>query len=479
MTASPVRQSAVVVPVCIDLDGTLITGDLMWESFIALFKRDPLKALMVAMSVFRGRAHFKWKIAEHMAIEPAELVYRREVLDELENLNREGVPLLLATASHETYARAVSAHLGIFQDVVASDGRRNVSGREKAAALVARFGEKGFDYIGNDWADVPVWRVAATPTVVAGSPSLVRQLTSERSDARVLATRRHPAVAALIAMRPHQWAKNTLVFIPLIAAHHILDASALWRATLTFLAFSLCASAIYILNDIFDMRADRRHPRKCRRPFAAGELSIPTGVGMALILLLASAVIAVAGGSLPVGGMLALYVLITSAYTLRLKRVPVADVFTLTGLYVLRIVAGGVSTGTSLTTWLLAFALFFFLGLAFIKRYVEVMSTRGQLPGREYGPDDAQWIQAIGTSASYMAVVVLALYVNTPEVTQLYSHPDVLWLLCPLLLFWSTRLWFRAGRHLVHDDPVVEALKDPLGYVTVGMASIIMLIAAL
>jgi 4-hydroxybenzoate polyprenyltransferase len=479
MTASVARQSAVVVPVCVDLDGTLITGDLMWESFIALFKRDPLKALVVAMSVLRGRAHFKRKIAEHVTIEPSELLYRREVIDELATLSQEGVPLLLATASHETYARAVSSHLGFFQEVVASDGFRNVSGREKAAALVERFGEKGFDYIGNDWADVPVWRVAATPTVVAGSPSLVRQLTSERSDARVLAPRRHPVVAALIAMRPHQWAKNTLVFIPVIAAHHIFELNAVWPAALTFAAFSLCASAIYILNDIFDIRADRRHPRKCRRPFAAGELSVPVGIGMAIVLLSVSAAIAVGGSSWGVGALLGLYVLITSAYTLRLKRVPVADVFTLTGLYVLRIVAGAVSTETSLTTWLLAFALFFFLGLAFIKRFVEVMSTRGQLPGREYGPEDAQWMQAIGTSASYMAVVVLALYVNTPEVTQLYSHPDVLWLLCPVLLFWSTRLWFRAGRHVVHDDPVVEAIKDPLSYVTVAMASIILLIAAL
>ena len=476
--ASPVRDKTAALPVCIDLDGTLITGDLMWESFVALFKRDPFKALVVALSVVKGRAYFKRKVAEHVALEPADLAYRRELLDELATLNRQGVPLLLATASHETYARAVSTHLGIFQDVVASDGRRNVSGREKAAALVERFGEGGFDYIGNDWADVPVWRVAATPTVVAGSPGLVRQLTSERSNARVLATRRSPIVALVAAMRPHQWAKNALVFIPLVAGHHILELDALWSATLTFVAFSLCASAIYILNDIVDVRADRKHFRKLRRPFAAGELSIPTGVAMAVVLLTASGLLAFVGVSWQVGAFLGLYVLVTTAYTLRLKRVPVADVFTLTGLYVLRILAGAVSTATSLTTWLLAFALFFFLGLAFIKRYVEVMSTKGQLPGREYGPEDAQWMQAIGTSASYMAVVVLALYVNTPEVTQLYSHPDVLWLLCPVLLFWITRLWFRAGRRLLHDDPVVEALKDPLSYVTLAAASIILLIAA-
>jgi 4-hydroxybenzoate polyprenyltransferase len=171
-------------------------------------------------------------------------------------------------------------------------------------------------------------------------------------------------------------------------------------------------------------------------------------------------------------------VVVTSAYTLSLKRIPVADVFTLTGLYVVRIIAGGVATGIWLTTWLLAFALFFFLSLAFVKRYVELMGTKGQLPGREYGPDDALWMHAIGTSAGYMAVLVLALYVTAPEVTVGYKKPDVLWLLCPLLLFWVTRLWFRAGRRLIHDDPVVEALKDPLGYVTFAVASIILLAAA-
>jgi len=478
MSASPLRQSAVAVPVCIDLDGTLITGDLLWESFVTLFRQQPLMAMLLALSVVKGRAHFKRRVAEQVAIDPGDLPYRQELIDELNGLHRQGVPLLLATASHESYARAVSTHLGIFQEVVASDGRRNVSGRAKAAMLVERFGEGGFDYIGNDWADVPVWRMAATPTVVGGSPGLVRHLTSERSNARVLATRRSPIAALLAAIRPHQWAKNALVFIPIVAGHQLLQVNALWSATLTFVAFSLCASAIYILNDISDVRADRKHSRKSRRPFAAGELSIPAGVAVAAALLLTSGLLAFVGVSWQVGAILGVYVLVTSAYTLRLKRVPVADVFTLTGLYVLRILAGAVATVTSLTTWLLAFALFFFLGLAFVKRYVEVMSTRGQLPGREYGPEDAQWMQAIGTSASYMAVVVLALYVNTPEVTQLYSQPEVLWLLCPVLLFWSTRLWFRAGRRLLHDDPVVEALKDPLGYVTLAAASIILMIAA-
>ena len=467
------------VPVCVDLDGTLVAGDLLWEQFVTLFRQRPLTALRVACAVVRGRAYFKQAVAEHASIDPATLPYHPQLLEELRALNREGVSLVIATASDERYARGIARHLGIFQDVVASDGRRNVSGSRKAAALVERFGERGFHYIGNDWCDVPVWRAAAGATVVAAPARLVRRLTAEQATARVLGSRRSTWLALLSAMRPHQWAKNLLVFLPLIAAHNILRPDLLAPAVLTFLAFSLCASAIYILNDISDLGADRQHARKRLRPFAAGELSIPFGCAAAGALLVSSALLALAGVSWRLAAILALYVAVTSAYTLTLKRVPVADVFTLTGLYVVRIVAGGVATGTRLTTWLLAFALFFFLGLAFVKRYVELLGAKGQLPGRGYGPDDALWMHAIGTSSGYMAVLVLALYVTTPEVTRLYARPDVLWLLCPLLLFWLTRLWFRAGRRQIHDDPVVEALKDPLGYVTFAAASIILLAAAL
>jgi 4-hydroxybenzoate polyprenyltransferase len=227
-----------------------------------------------------------------------------------------------------------------------------------------------------------------------------------------------------------------------------------------------------------DISADRSHPRKARRPFASGELGIPTGLVAAAVLLSGSVLVGI-GLSWRFAAIIGLYVALTSAYSLGLKRIPVADVFTLTGLYVLRIVAGGVATGTLLTSWLLAFALFFFLGLAFVKRYVELNLVQQSLPGRGYGPEDGMWMHAVGTSAGYMAVLVLALYVNTPEVTILYSRPDALLLLCPLLLFWLTRLWFRAGRRLLHDDPVVEALKDPLGYVVLAASCAILLFAAI
>lgn len=279
-------------------------------------------------------------------------------------------------------------------------------------------------------------------------------------------------------LRPHQAAKNLLVFVPLIAAHEFARVDLIVASVLTFIAFSLCAPAIYIVNDICDIEADRLHPRKRTRPFAAGELSIPFGIVTAAVLLMSSFAVALIGVSGRLALMLLLYVAVTSAYSMRLKREPVVDVFTLAGLYVLRIVAGGIATETPLTSWLLGFALFLFLSLAFVKRYVELVAVNDRMPGRGYGPSDLLWMHAVGTASGYMAVLVLALYVNASEVTVLYSRPQVLWFLCPVFLFWLTRLWFRAGRQEVRDDPVLEAIKDPVSYI-VGAAVYVVMVGAM
>jgi 4-hydroxybenzoate polyprenyltransferase len=244
-----------------------------------------------------------------------------------------------------------------------------------------------------------------------------------------------------------------------------------------FAAFCICASAIYVLNDICDIEADRHHPRKRRRPFASGELSIPTGVVTAAALLGGAVLLSIFTLSWSAALVLLIYIVATTVYSTVVKREPVWDVFMLTGLYLVRIVAGGVATQTYLSSWLLGFALFLFLSLAFIKRYTELLAIAGALPGRAYGPDDAPWMQAIGTSSGYMAVLVLALYVNAPEVAILYRRPEGLWFLCPLLLLWVTRLWFRASRRKVHDDPIVEALTDWFTYVCLGLSAAIVLVA--
>jgi 4-hydroxybenzoate polyprenyltransferase len=462
--------------VCVDLDGTLIAGDLLWESFVELVKRRPLRALTVLATLWRGKAYFKQAVAREIDIDPASLPYRPEVLDELTAMRLGGSVLVLATASDQAPARVVANYLGIFSDVVASDGRTNMSAHRKSGALIDRYGEGGFDYFGNDDADVPVWRAAADATAVAASPALLKHVRRERS-IRALGSHPRRLRSLVKALRPHQWVKNCLVFVPLVASHQILNANAWSASLLTAAVLSLCASAIYVLNDIVDIQSDRLHPRKRHRPFAAGELTVPSGICIAAALVTVATALGAATLPVGLGAIVGVYLIVTTLYSLRLKRQPVTDVFTLTGLYVLRIVAGGVATATVLSSWLLAFALFFFLSLAFVKRYAELVLTGGDLAGRGYGQQDALWIHAVGTSAGYMAVVVLALYVNAPEVTAMYSRPQVLGMLCPLLLFWITRLWFRAGRKVLHDDPVVEALKDPASYVAAAAGAAIMLAA--
>jgi 4-hydroxybenzoate polyprenyltransferase/phosphoglycolate phosphatase-like HAD superfamily hydrolase len=461
-------------PICVDLDGALVSGNVFWESLIALFKDRTATALRVLLSLVKGRAHLKRRLAENTPLDPARLSYRPDLLESLEDLHDRGACLVLATSSHESHARAVADHLGIFSEVVASDGQTNVP-RRKGASLEGRYGASGFVYVGKRWSELLGSQAAAVATAVPATPAgPVNTKPAARAQFNVRRLLDAPFVRVL---RPHQAAKNLLVFVPLIAAHQFARADLVVAAALTFIAFSLCASAIYILNDICDIEADRLHPRKRSRPFAAGELSIPVGLAASGVLLISSFTVALTGVSGQLALALLLYVVVTSAYSVRLKREPVVDVFTLAGLYVLRIVAGGIATATPLTSWLLGFALFLFLSLAFVKRYVELVAVNGRMPGRGYGPSDLLWMHAVGTASGYMAVLVLALYVNAPETTVLYQRPQVLWVLCPVFLFWLTRLWFRAGRQEVRDDPVLEAIKDPVSYIMGAVVYIVMFAA--
>ena len=463
--------------ICVDLDGTLVAADLMWESLLLLLKRAPLAALMVPLWLLRGRAHLKRQIASHAVPDPRTLPYREDVLAYLHRCRSEGRALVMATAADEIHARAIAAHLGIFSDVLASDGRSNLSGLAKATRLTERFGARHFDYLGNDWVDVPSWSAAGRAIVVAGPARLLHYLRRRIHVESVLAPRPSLWGPVARALRPHQWVKNLLVFVPLVGAHRILDTAALTATVFALLAFCLCASGIYVINDLLDIHADRQHPRKRHRPFASGQLSVPAGSAMSAALITASFAVAWVAGSWGLALVLLLYVATTTLYSVRFKREPVTDVFVLAGLYVLRIVGGAVAASIVLTTWLLAFALFLFLSLAFVKRYTEIAANGGAMPGRGYTAQDALWMHGVGTSAGYMAVLVLALYVNAPEVSTLYSQPLVLWLLCPVLLYWLSRVWFRAGRALADDDPVVDALRDPATYLIGAICAVVLVIA--
>ncbi len=475
-----VSATKLAVPLCVDLDGTLIFSDALLESALLLIKRNPFNVLQFALWLLRGRAVLKAEIARRVKLNPATLPYNRELVSWLESEHAGGRSLWLCTAANVRLAEAVAAHLGIFDGVIASDDHTNLAGDSKAARLVERFGERGFDYCGNEHRDLKVWRHANGAIVANGGPKLQRDAAASAPVLQAFPSRHNSLRAAFRAIRPHQWAKNALTFVPLLAAHAAGNSQSLIDVTLAAIAFCLCASSVYVLNDLLDLEADRAHPRKSKRPFAAGTLSI--GAGLALVPALLGTAIVIAN-FLPVRFemVFATYYLVTVAYSFSLKGRVIVDALALAGLYTLRIIAGAAAAAVPLSFWLLLFSVFLFLSLAFVKRFAELDALRRQqrlrAAGRGYHVDDLPLLQNLGTSAGYLSVLVLALYINSPAVEGLYRQPKLIWFLCVLLLYWISRVWMKAQRGEMHDDPVVFALKDRVSLVVGVLAVITMLLA--
>jgi 4-hydroxybenzoate polyprenyltransferase/phosphoserine phosphatase len=471
-------------PLCVDLDGTLVATDTLLELAMALAWQRPVDLLRVPAWLSSGRAALKARLAERVALEPSQLPYRAEVVEALRAARAEGRPCVLVTAADRRTAEAIAAHVGLFSEVLASDGAANLKGSRKAERLVERFGRGGFEYLGDAAADLPVWEAAGRASLVAARPALRRKVASRVAVERVVGAPlggRARANAWRRALRVHQWVKNGLLLLPLLASHQ-LGRSELWiAAAWAFAAFSLCTSAIYVLNDLADLAADRAHPAKRRRPFASGALPIASGLVAAPLLLAGAA--AIAAWRLPAAfaAVLAVYVLANLLYNFWLKRVAVADVILLAGLYSLRVVAGGVAVGVTPSPWLLAFCLFFFLNLAFLKRYVDLRRTapaaNARAPGRDYEASDLPLLASMGPAAGYMAVVILALYVQSENVTILYRSPSLLWLETPLVAFWISRAWLIAHRGRMADDPVAFAVLDPMTWAVGAAGGAIALLA--
>jgi 4-hydroxybenzoate polyprenyltransferase len=462
---------------CVDLDGTLVATDLLWESVISAIRRHPVVLVMLPMWLLQGRSHLKRRLAERAVLDFEALPYRREVVSYLEEARAQGRRIVLATASDSILAHGVARYLGLFDDVLASDGVTNLKGAAKADLLVKRYGERNFDYVGDCWVDIPCWDKAIDAITIGVFDT-----------ARVPHLRRLPDAAPaqpfrlsrlVAAVRPHQWIKNVLIFVPLLAAH-LFSAAGAWSAFLAFLCLSFVASGGYVVNDLLDLASDRRHARKRTRPFASGDLAIPVGFAIVVVAWVLGFGIAALALPLDFVGILAVYLLGSIAYSVRLKREPVLDVMFLAGLYVVRVIAGGLATGVPVSTWLLAFTLFVCLSLAFLKRFIEIVAhvSDAQLPGRGYSSADAPWLQSAGLVSAYLSVVVLAIYVNNPDVTRLYAHPQRLLLMCPIILYWATRTWFKASRRILHDDPVVAVAVDPVTHVLLAM-SVVILVSAM
>ena len=476
IATTPTVDDDARVPLCVDLDGSLVLTDTLTELFLLFIKRKPWLLFFVPFWLLRGKANLKDEIAKRVKFDAATLPYRTELVDWLREEAASGRVLVLASGANRRVVQAIADHFGFFSDILASFGGTNLTGPAKANALRERFGI--FDYVGDAPVDMAVWRAARKSYFCGATPSHRSPYGREIKFERVFPLRRASRNQLwLRALRVHQWVKNTLMFVPLILAHKVGDTDRLATLVMAFMAFNLVASSVYILNDLLDLAADRAHPRKCKRPFASGHL--PLGAGLALwpVLLVVGFALALFASPL-FAAVLALYYGLTVAYSFELKRRALVDVFALASLYTLRIIAGAVAADVALSPWLLGFSIFIFLSLAIVKRVAELhtLHARGvnDPAGRGYNHADLAMLEMLGVAAGYASVVVLALYVSAPESRLLYSHHQFLWLFAPLVLFWISRVWLVTHRSEMHDDPIVFAMKDgPSRFV--GLAAVLVL----
>lgn len=452
-------QSRILV---VDLDGTLIKSDSLLESLLLLVKQRFYLLLLLPFWLLKGKAVFKQKIAESIHFDARYLPYNEDVLQYIKEKKQLGYQLYLATGANSKIAEAVNDYLQLFDGLLASDATTNLTGHHKSERLNALLGEKTYDYMGNSSVDLAVWQSSQKAIVVSSSKRLLECAKQVCADCELIAVEKVRLLDYIKAIRVHQWVKNVLIFVPVLTAHVWMELS-LVTLLAGFLSFSLAASSVYVLNDLLDLTSDRQHPSKKNRPFAAGKISLLHGL-LLIPLLLASTALLLLFVPLNFVYALVIYYVITVAYSFGLKKVIMLDAVILAILYTLRIIAGTLLIDVEFSFWLLAFSLFIFQSLALVKRYTELVLIQakgdGKAIGRGYHASDKAMVAALGAASGYLAVLVFALYVNNPEIQQLYQQAELLWLACPVLLYWISRVWVIAHRGQMHDDPIVFAVKD-------------------
>ncbi|MFM5482316.1 UbiA family prenyltransferase [Aeromonas veronii] len=453
----------------IDLDGTLIKTDILIETLLVFIKKNPFNIIYAFLWLVKGKAFLKNELAKRVDIDVSLLPYNQDVIDLILERKSEGFSIILATASNIKYAVAISQYLNCFDTVLASDASTNLSAKVKADKLIELYGARQFDYAGNSKDDIIVWSVSKQSIIINPDVGVVDKAKKLNNVNYILDNRPSFLKTLLKALRVHQYAKNTLIFIPLAASHELFDISSFTLAITAFFMFSLCASTVYLLNDLLDLEDDRHHRNKCRRPFASGTLDIRLGIVLCPLMLIFVVLFSIY--LLPVKFILVLsaYYVLTILYSFKLKRMVMVDVIALATLYTTRIIAGSVALNIDLSFWLLAFSMFIFLSLALVKRYAELKALNqlnaGKVRGRGYHHSDLDILSSLGAASGYISVLVLALYINDATVTVLYKEPIYIWLACPLLLYWISRTWMITHRGNMHDDPIVFALKDRVSQV--------------
>jgi 4-hydroxybenzoate polyprenyltransferase len=482
---SPLRESQTAAEyLCTDLDGTILVGDSFWESFLALVGAQPWYVCFVPFWLLRGKAALKHEISQRVHLDVATLPVREELIRFLHQEKQAGRKVILVTGADVKIANAVAAHLGVFDGVLASDGTTNLTGERKKKAIQEMVHGKGYDYIGNARDDIPAWSAATSAILVGPSPRLLKTVQKTGTVGGVVKSYENYWGSLWQSLRPVHWIKNLLVFVPIVMAHELNDVSRLLHALIAFVSFSLCASGVYLLNDLFDLEADRLHPKKKLRPLPSGNLPVRFGLIFAPLLIAAGFLTA---AQLPTKFVLAtvfVYTMSTTLYSTYVKRIPILDVLLLTVLYLMRILGGGIAADVDVSPWLIAFSMFLLLSLAFSKRQAELIeqtNAEGNRAGtskRGYQEQDTGILQQFGVTSGYLSVLVLAFYVNGTDVTRLYRHPQVIWLACPMLLYWISRVWFLASRGKLSEDPVVFAARDPISYLLGALLLLILFVAS-
>ena len=478
MNSIETKPDASAGPVLVsDLDGTLCRTDTMHEALLLLVTARPLDLLRVPGWVARGKVEFKDELAGRITLDAETLPLNADVIDLLKKARSEGRRTALVSASDHRQVTAIAEATGLFDEAYGSAEGRNLKGKAKADFLTERYGAKGYDYIGDATVDIPVWEEANTAITVGAKASLKAAAEEVNPNTSHIAPPEGKLRSVLRALRPHQWSKNMLLFLPLVAAH---DFSNLLVVALAFIAFCLTASSVYVINDLMDLPVDRIHPRKRQRPFASGHLSAAEGAGLATGLLAFALLFGLATGQLAFLAVLAIYFAVTFAYSLWLKRKLIIDVLMLAGLYTIRIIAGGAAGAINLSPWMLGFSMFLFLGLAAVKRQAELMDqmvTGRTSSGRAYEVEDLPVLRGIALTAGQASILVLALYISS-NVGDLYAFPGLLWLICPALLYWFLRMVMKTHRGEMTDDPIVFATKDKISLLIVAMCGLLGFLAA-
>ncbi len=447
----------------VDLDGTLLRTDSLYESLWSAIEIDVVGAFKSLLALKNGRAAIKAELARLSDICVETLPFNQVVIEYVEKWKASGGRCALVTAADQSLAELIGNHVGLFDEIHGSNGTHNLKGGAKAEFLEQRYADNGYIYIGDSKADLPVWEKASQAITVDVSKNIADAVESfglRVEHLNTLETKSNPFIRSL---RPYQWVKNILVFLPLIAAQNF-SAQTLLSGVFAFFVFSAVASSVYIVNDLLDITSDRAHPRKKYRPIAAGDISLINGMLMSLGLLVLALFAAFLIFDIQFFLLLCGYYAITTAYSVYLKRKLILDICLLAALYTFRIIAGGVASGVPLSIWLLAFALFLFFSLAAIKRWAELKDChdRGVLKatGRGYHVDDIPFMKAMALSSGYLSVLLLAMYLNSPAVLDLYTNPEYMLGACLVLFYWLTHIIFVTHRGFMNDDPIVYAFKD-------------------